>query len=75
MDSALTVTVNGRARSFEGLSSPCPLSAVLEALGLRPDRVAVELNGEIAPRGSWSERTVSDADRLEVVHFVGGGRG
>jgi sulfur carrier protein len=33
----------------------------------------VELNGEIAPRTTWTARTVSEGDRLEIVHFVGGG--
>jgi thiamine biosynthesis protein ThiS len=32
------------------------------------------LNGEIAPRTKWAELTVADKDRIEVVHFVGGGR-
>lgn len=74
MGQVLKVTVNGQARSLEGLSSPGSLQGVVEGLGLRPDRIAVELNGEIAPRTKWSEMTVSDGDRLEVVHFVGGGR-
>lgn len=74
MGSVLNVTVNGKSRSFDSLSSPTGLAAVLDALGLRPDRIAVELNGEIAPRTRWSELSVTDGDRLEVVHFVGGGR-
>jgi len=73
MDSPLKVLLNGQARSFDGLGSPSPLGSVLEALELRPDRIAVELNGEIAPRTSWPELTVANDDRLEIVHFVGGG--
>ena len=49
------------------------LAEVVAALGLKADRIAVELNGEIAPRTSWAERLVREGDRLEVVHFVGGG--
>ncbi|HEY2014577.1 MAG TPA: sulfur carrier protein ThiS [Bryobacteraceae bacterium] len=74
MESALHLIVNGLPRSLEGLDSPSPLTSVLERLELRPDRVAVELNGEIAPRTRWAELTVADKDRIEVVHFVGGGR-
>lgn len=74
MASPLKVLVNGQPRSFEELSSPSPLNLVLELLALRSDRIAVELNGDIAPRTSWAELTVSDSDRLEIVHFVGGGR-
>jgi thiamine biosynthesis protein ThiS len=35
--------------------------------------VAVELNREIAPRSTWAETKLNDGDRLEIVHFVGGG--
>ena len=37
------------------------------------DRVAVEHNGEIVPRSNWTETALNNGDRLEVVHFVGGG--
>jgi sulfur carrier protein len=36
--------------------------------------VAVEHNGKIVPRTEWTETPLSDGDRLEIVHFVGGGR-
>lgn len=74
MESALRLVVNGQPRTLDGMDSPAQLAAVLERLELRADRIAVELNGEIAPRTKWSELTVVDSDRLEVVHFVGGGR-
>lgn len=73
MNSALSLIVNGHQRTLDGLASPAPLASVLERLELRPDRIAVELNGEIAPRTKWGELTVLDRDRIEVVHFVGGG--
>jgi sulfur carrier protein len=40
---------------------------------MKSDRVAVELNRDIVPRDRWAETTLNDGDRLEVVHFVGGG--
>jgi thiamine biosynthesis protein ThiS len=40
---------------------------------MKPDRVAVELNRDIVPRERWPETQLKDGDRLEVVHFVGGG--
>ena len=70
---SLTLTLNGRERSFDELSSPAPLAAVLSALALRGDRIAVELNGELAPRTGWPEQVVRSGDKLEIVHFVGGG--
>ena len=49
------------------------LEAYVSTLGMRSDRVAVELNGEIIPRSQWSATALKDGDKLEVVHFVGGG--
>lgn len=64
--------INGEERSFES-SSPFTLAALIESLGMKSDRVAVELNRDIAPRDRWSEINLSDGDQLEIVHFVGGG--
>jgi thiamine biosynthesis protein ThiS len=64
--------INGDERSFD---SPLPftLASLVESLGMKPDRVAIELNREIAPRNSWDEIQLKDGDTLEIVHFVGGG--
>lgn len=70
---ALTLTINGQSRIFADLGSPVQLAEVVGEMGLKADRVAVELNGEIAPRATWHQVPVSSGDRLEVVHFVGGG--
>lgn len=73
MEQSLSLLLNGRERILEGLSSPSALQAVLDALQLRADRIAVELNGELAPRTAWAAQTVRSGDKLEIVHFVGGG--
>jgi sulfur carrier protein len=70
---ALTVILNGQPRMFETLSPSVNLEALVGELGLKSDRVAVEHNGEIVPRGSWVGTSLAEGDRLEVVHFVGGG--
>jgi len=70
---ALTLIVNGQSRAFEGLSQPASLEQVIGELGLKGDRVAVEHNGEIVPRAGWAATALNGGDRLEVVHFVGGG--
>ena len=62
--------INGGEKTFDG---PPSLARLIEQLGLKGDRVAVELNREIVPRGQWAETQLKDGDRLEVVHFVGGG--
>jgi thiamine biosynthesis protein ThiS len=63
--------INGEERTFD--SPVSTLAALVEALGMKSDRVAVELNRDIVPRDRWSETPLKDGDRLEVVHFVGGG--
>lgn len=73
MPTLLTVQLNGQSRSFAELSSPTSLQLLIEALGLKSDRIAVEHNGEIAPRTAWSTIQIDQNDRLEIVHFVGGG--
>jgi thiamine biosynthesis protein ThiS len=66
----IKVSLNGEPRQVpEGLT----LLALLEWLQLPADRVAVERNREIVPRGQWSETKIGEGDRLEVVQFVGGG--
>ncbi len=66
----MKLTINGEEKSFaDGLS----LSGLVEKLGMKADRVAIELNREIVPRDRWSSTMLQDGDRLEIVHFVGGG--
>ena len=62
---------------LNGEPKECPsgsLAQLISQLGMKDDRVAVELNREIVPRAHWSDTELSDGDRLEIVHFVGGGR-
>lgn len=70
---ALTVELNGRPRVVDELSAGASLEELIASLGLRGDRIAIELNGNIVPRGSRNDIAVQEHDRLEVVHFVGGG--
>ncbi len=66
----ITIHLNGERREIpEGLT----LATLLEWLKLTADRVAVERNLEIVPRERWPETPIETGDRLEVVHFVGGG--
>jgi sulfur carrier protein len=68
--SLMNIHLNGEVREVpEGLT----LAALLKWLKLPSDRVAVELNREIASRSTWSETIIQPGDRLEVVNFVGGG--
>ena len=72
---ALNLLLNGQTRVFEGLDAGASVPDVVAALGLKADRVALELNGDIVSRGRWAETTLASGDKLELVHFVGGGCG
>ena len=66
----MTLHINGEQRDFpDGLT----VAALVGQLGMKPDRVAVELNLEIVPRAQWEATQLKTGDKLEVVHFVGGG--
>ncbi len=67
----MTLHVNGEAREY---ADGTTVAALVEQLGMKADRVAVELNREIVPRNRWPATPLHDGDRLEVVHFVGGGK-
>ena len=69
----LTLLLNGQSRTFEALPEPATVDQLVAELGLKGDRVAVEHNGNIAPRTAWPETALKAGDRLELVHFVGGG--
>jgi thiamine biosynthesis protein ThiS len=66
----MTIRLNGREHETpEGAT----ILALLETLGLAPGRVAVEVNGRIARRDEFHRTVLREEDRVEVVHFVGGG--
>jgi thiamine biosynthesis protein ThiS len=66
----MNVFINGDTRLIE---SSFTLAALVESLGMKPDRVAVERNREIVPRDQWLTTELAEGDQLEIVHFVGGG--
>jgi len=67
---ALTVTINGEERSLNGALS---VRDLLSSLGMDPAKIAVERNLEIVPRSTYGEVALAHGDRLEIVHFIGGG--
>ena len=66
----MTLTINGERRELPELRN---VAALVEHLGMKGDRVALELNLDIVPRDLWNSTVLKDGDRLEIVHFVGGG--
>lgn len=66
----MNLTINGEARSFSALTD---VAALVAALGLDARKVAVERNLEIVPRSAYASTALADGDRIEIVHFIGGG--
>jgi thiamine biosynthesis protein ThiS len=66
------IYLNGELTEFP---SSLSLQELIETLKLGPERIAVELNGLVVPRSEWAARVLGDGDRIEIVHFVGGGNG
>lgn len=70
MAAELLLTVNGEPRRT---ASGSTIADLVAGLGLDPQKVAVEHNGEIAPRSTLAVVLLGEGDVLEIVHFVGGG--
>ena len=66
----MRVYVNGESRE---LSAGASLSELITQLELPATRIAVELNREVVRRNDWSGTMLNEDDRVEIVHFVGGG--
>jgi thiazole synthase len=71
MSRAMTksLTLNGAPHR----SAAATIADLVRELDLAPEKVAVERNGEIVPRSTLGDAPLADGDRLEIVHFVGGG--
>lgn len=66
----MRLTVNGDARD---LPDGATVAALIAHLGLPERKVAVERNLEIVPKSLYGDTALSDGDRIEIVHFIGGG--
>lgn len=66
----MQIQVNGEPKE---LGEGTTLRALVEQLSLAPERLAVELNREVVRRADWPSVVLSEGDRVEIVHFVGGG--
>ncbi len=66
----MRLIINGEPRDLADIST---VASLVEQLGLKADRLAIELNREIITRSDWSQTQLQEGDQLEIVHFVGGG--
>lgn len=70
MSACIEIAINGEPR---GVAAGSTISALLASLGLDTRKVAVERNAEIVPRSTYATAALAPGDRLEIVHFIGGG--
>jgi sulfur carrier protein len=66
----MQVFINGETRNIE---SELNLLELLKKLELPTERIAIELNKDVIRKKDWETINVSDADKIEIIHFVGGG--
>ena len=64
------VQLNGDSREVRDQAT---LDDLVSELSLQPARIAIELNKDVVRRGKWAETVLAEGDRIEIVHFVGGG--
>ena len=69
-DKCMKVLINGETKE---ISNELNLSELLKHFSLPRERVAVELNKEVVRKKDWENIKIADGDKLEVIHFVGGG--
>ena len=66
----MQIVMNGDPLEIVAGSS---IESLLKQLDISRDRVAVELNADIVPKADYEKQLLSDGDKIEIVHFVGGG--
>jgi len=66
----MRLTINGESKDFD---APLTVNDLLDRIGLDPAKVAVERNLEIVPKSTYAAAGLTEGDKLEIVHFIGGG--
>jgi sulfur carrier protein len=66
----MAIKLNGKKTEVEGSQS---VSGLLDCLNINAPQVAVAINGEVVPRGTWAQTEIRAGDSVEIVRAVGGG--
>lgn len=70
LEQTIQIQVNGE---LQRIAANATVTALIAQLELAQERLAIELNMDILPRPRWPETVLCEGDKLEIVHFVGGG--
>jgi sulfur carrier protein len=66
----IQIILNGKPHNIKEKTN---IISLLETLSLSEKKVAIEINEEVVPRDNYVKKILSDKDRVEIVHFIGGG--
>ena len=66
----IQIILNGKPHNIKEKTN---IISLLETLSLSEKKVAIEINEEVVPRDNYAKKILSDKDRVEIVHFIGGG--
>ena len=66
----MKVVINGETKE---IAENFNLIELLKHFSLPDERIAVELNKEVVRKKDWENIKINDADKIEIIHFVGGG--
>lgn len=67
----MNLVINGE--DYQDLPTPLTVAGLIVHLGLPEKKIAIERNREIVPKSTFGEAELSDGDKLEIIHFIGGG--
>ncbi len=67
----MNITINGE--HYDDLPDGLTVAGLLAHLKLPPKKIAIERNLEIVPKSTFDETVLADGDKLEIIHFIGGG--
>ncbi len=66
----MVITINGKKKE---IGQEVKLNDLLKFFALPQERIAVELNKEVVRKKDWENIKINEADKIEIIHFVGGG--
>jgi len=66
----MTITLNGEKKEVQ---REINVSELLDIFSLPSERIAIELNKSVVRKKDWENIKINEADKIEIIHFVGGG--
>ncbi len=68
---SMQITLNGEPKTLD--ASTATIHDLLNSLNIKQNNVAIEVNLELVPRSTYQSHIINEGDKIEIIHFVGGG--